>query len=164
MKEILKQYAAYNAWANLKLCEAILSLSPELQQKEVVSSFPNLHLTVLHMWDASSIWWQRMKMQENVVAPSINFRGSTQEAVHGLQQQDRLWEEWVANANDMSLEHVFKYYKTKSEYYKQPVHQVVMQVMNHGTYHRGQIVMMLRQLGFLKIPQTDFVVWCRKRS
>jgi uncharacterized damage-inducible protein DinB len=43
------------------------------------------------------------------------------------------------------------------------MYQVVMQVMNHGTYHRGQIVNMLRQVGQQKIPGTDFILWCRKK-
>jgi len=47
--------------------------------------------------------------------------------------------------------------------YKQPVCQMILHVFNHGTYHRGQLVNMLRQLGIEKIPQTDFIVWSRKK-
>jgi uncharacterized damage-inducible protein DinB len=37
-------------------------------------------------------------------------------------------------------------------------------VLNHGTYHRGQLVNMRRQLGIEKIPQTDFIVWSRSAT
>lgn len=163
MKELLRQYAAYNTWANQKLLELVLTLPPDLQQKEIPSSFSSLHITILHMWDAASIWWQRMKLQEGVTAPSASFNGSTPEAVQGLLQQNKQWEEWLSTANDMTLDHVFSYYNTKREHFKQPTYQVLLHVMNHETYHRGQIVNMLRQLGFEKIPQTDFIVWSRKK-
>jgi len=51
----------------------------------------------------------------------------------------------------------------KGEHFKQPIYKMLLHVFNHGTYHRGQIVNMLRQLGIEKIPQTDFIVWSRKR-
>jgi uncharacterized damage-inducible protein DinB len=41
---------------------------------------------------------------------------------------------------------------------------VFLHVLNHGTYHRGQLVNMLRQLGIEKIPQTDFIVWSRSAT
>lgn len=163
MKELLQQYAAYNSWANQKLCELIATLPEELQKKELSSSFSSLHTLILHMWDAGSIWWQRMKLQEVIIRPSDNFNGGTVEAVQGLLNQDRMWEEWLASATEMGLDHVFSYHNTKREFFKQPIYQVVMQVMNHGTYHRGQIVNMLRQLGQQKIPATDFIVWSRKK-
>ena len=77
--------------------------------------------------------------------------------------QSILWKDWVGNASEMALEHVFQYYNSKKEMFKQPVWQMILHVLNHGTYHRGQLVNMLRQLGIEKIPQTDFVVWSRKK-
>jgi uncharacterized damage-inducible protein DinB len=163
MKELLSQCAAYTTWANQKLAEVIVTLPAELLLKELPSSFNSIHVTLLHMWDAESIWWQRMKLQENIIRPSTNFSGTTQEALQNLQAQNRQWEEWVQSATDMGLDHVFKYYNTKREHFKQPVYQVLLHIMNHGAYHRGQIVNMLRQLGQQKIPPTDFIVWSRKK-
>jgi len=163
MKELLRQLAAYNAWANQKLCEVLITLPEELLKQEMPSSFSSIHLTLLHMWDAESIWWQRMKLQEVVVPPGANFSGRTAEAAQGLLHQNKLWEEWILSQNEMGLEHVFSYYNTKRELFKQPIYQVVLQVMNHGTYHRGQLVNMMRQLGQQKIPQTDFITWSRKK-
>ena len=51
----------------------------------------------------------------------------------------------------------------KREMFKQPVWQMILHVFNHGTYHRGQLINMLRQLGVEKISQTDFIVWSRKK-
>ena len=163
MKELLKQYAAYNFWASQRIIDVVLTLPEEKQLAEIPSSFNSLYKTVLHMWDAESIWWQRMKMQERIIVPSENFKGTLQELAGSLLQQSKQWEEWVGNASDLMLEHVFQYYNNKKEYFKQPVYQMIQHVFNHGTYHRGQLVNMLRQLGVEKIPVTDFIVWSRKK-
>jgi uncharacterized damage-inducible protein DinB len=163
MKEILQQLAAYNIWANALLMEVLKRLPGELQQKEIPSSFNSLQKTVLHMWNAESIWWQRMKLQERVIGPMENFNGKMEDAIEGLTLQNRQWNEWINKAQEHHLEHVFQYKNFKGEQFKQPIYQMLIHLFNHDTYHRGQIVNMLRQLGVEKIPQTDFIVWSRKK-
>ena len=163
MKELLKQYATYNVWASQRIFDVIIALPEEKQLAEVPSSFTSLFKTVLHMLDAENIWWQRMKMQERIAVPSENFTGSFQELANVLLQQSRQWEEWVSSASDLSLDHVFQYYN-KKEHFKMPVYQMIHHVFNHGTYHRGQLITMLRQLGVEKLPQTDFSLWTRVKK
>ncbi|MBD0288544.1 MAG: DNA polymerase, partial [Flavisolibacter sp.] len=43
-------------------------------------------------------------------------------------------------------------------------YQMLLHLFNHGTYHRGQLVNMLRQLEVSPIPQTDFIVWSRRKK
>ena len=121
MKELLKQYAAYNFWASQRIIDVLLTLPEEKQLVEIPSSFNSVYKTVLHMWDAESAWWQRMKMQERIVVPSEKFMGNMQDVANGLLNQSKNWYEWVSNASDLSLEHVFQYYNNKKEYFKQPV-------------------------------------------
>jgi uncharacterized damage-inducible protein DinB len=163
MKELLVQFAAYHLWANEQLLHSILQLPETKQQETLPGSFPSLFKTVLHMWDAESIWWQRLKLQERVTRPSDQYTGNMQELNNQLLQHDRQWLDWITNAGDHQLQHVFQYQNTKRESFKQPVYQVLLHLFNHGTYHRGQLVTMLRELGVDKIPQTDFIVWSRKK-
>jgi uncharacterized damage-inducible protein DinB len=163
MKEILQQLATYNVWANTLLLEAIKKTPEELHQKEVASSFPSLLKTILHMWNAESIWWQRMKLKERITEPKDSFDGNLQDAVEGLMQQCKQWTEWVSNSKDHHLDHVFEYRNFKGEQFKQPIFQMLLHLFNHETYHRGQLVTILRQLGVEKIPQTDFIVWSRRK-
>jgi uncharacterized damage-inducible protein DinB len=161
MKTLLTQFATYHVWANGLLTSNIQKLPPALQTKEVTSSFPTLQATLQHMWDAESIWWQRMKLQEQVVPPSANFSSDTEAVIKGLMEQSRQWADWVQAAHEHMMEHEFIYRNSKKETFKQPVAQVLLQLFNHGTYHRGQLVTMLRQLGVTTIPQTDFIAWSR---
>lgn len=164
MKELLVSYASYNYWANQELIKKVLSLSPDLQEAEVKSSFSSLKATIIHMWDAESIWWQRIKLQENIVVPSLSFHPTTQEAADGLLQQDKDWQNWVQQASLPQLEHVFAYQNSKKEQFKQPIWEMLMHMFNHGTFHRGQLVTILRQLGEEKIPQTDYIHYTRSRK
>jgi uncharacterized damage-inducible protein DinB len=163
MKELLKQLSTYNIWANQKIIDVVLALPEEKQLAEVASSFKSVHTTLLHMWDAESMWWQRMKLHERCIRPSENFKGTTLDAINGLMSQSKLWEGWVANAPDHMLDHVFQYYPNKTELVKMPIYQMLAHVFNHGTYHRGQLINMLRQLGIDKLPQTDFSAWVRRK-
>jgi len=163
MKELLTNLADYNIWANQRLMDTILSLPEEKQKQELPSSFKSIYHTVLHMWDAENIWWQRMKLQERITRPSDNFKGDMKEVVAGLLQQNRQWKDWIASATEPMLDHVFQYYNSKREHFKHPVYLMLQHVFNHGTYHRGQLVNMLRQLGVSKIPGTDFILWGRKK-
>jgi uncharacterized damage-inducible protein DinB len=163
MKELLQQYAAYNFWANQKITDAISLLTEEQLNRDITSSFSSLYKTVLHLWDAESIWWQRVKLQENIEVPSINFSSSFSELQKKLLQQSKQWEEWVNTAGERQLQHVFAYRRNKAEEHKQQVGQALLHLFNHNAYHRGQLITMLRQAGATKIPSTDFNVYLRAK-
>lgn len=163
MKEVFAQYAAYHLWANGLLLALVENLPEEQQTAGIRSSFPSLYKTVLHTLDAESIWWQRLKLQEKITRPSESFTGNFTGLSKQLLQQNRQWIEWIAGANDAALQHEFIYYDSKKNRFKQPVYQMLLHLFNHGTYHRGQIVTMLRQIGVEKIPSTDFIAWSRKK-
>jgi uncharacterized damage-inducible protein DinB len=160
MKELLQQYAAYNAWASKTLFERISKLSEEEINKEIASSFPSIYKTVQHMWLAEEVWFQRLKLVENIELQSDKFTGSFNALSANLTKQSQQWIDWVNTATEPQLTHVFAYVRNK-EQLKQPVYQMLNHVFNHATYHRGQLVTMLRQLGADKIPATDFSAFCR---
>lgn len=164
MKELLQQYAAYTLWANEKMYGAIGQLSETQALHPVNSSFKSIYHTLLHMWDAESAWWQRMKLQEQITVPSSYFVGTTAELHQKMRQQGELWKEWVDNATEAALQHEFIYHNNKREQFKQPIWQMLLHIANHGTYHRGQLVTLLRQLGVEQIPQTDFIVFSRSKK
>ncbi|HEX2683544.1 MAG TPA: DinB family protein [Ferruginibacter sp.] len=163
MKELLQQYAAYNIWATKQLVERISKLDEGDTRKEITSSFPSIYKTMQHMWMAEEVWWQRLKLTENIVLESENFTGSFTDMANIISRQGQLYKDWIDNATEPQLMHVFAYIRNK-EQLKMPVWQMLQHVFNHATYHRGQIVTMLNQLGVDKIPGTDFSTFCRKKG
>src|SRR4051812_4465983 len=105
MKELFLQYAGFNVWANQLLLDAINALPEEKQKQEIESSFNSLYKTVLHMWDAESIWWQRVKLLERLNIPSESFNGDMRKLSDNLLLQDKLWQEWIANTSEQMLQH-----------------------------------------------------------
>jgi uncharacterized damage-inducible protein DinB len=164
MKILLTQYSAYNLWANQQFIDFIEKQPVEIQNQKVENSFPSLCLTLLHMWDAESIWWQRIKLSESIQRPSDTFSGSFSQVSQGLKMQSKQWHDWILGSHEHMFDHEFIYYTSKKEKYKQPVCQVLLHIFNHATYHRGQLVTMLRQLEVGNIPTTDFAFWSRKKS
>lgn len=163
MKQLLKQYAAYNLWANKKLLGRISEFAEELCTREIPSSFTSINKTILHLWDVEQIWWQRLNLAEHVIWPSSAFKGTSQELFSQLLSSSQQWVQWVEKANDVNLEHVFAYQNSKREQFKQPVYEVLQHLFNHQTYHRGQVITMLHTLKVEKIPATDFILFCRSK-
>ena len=160
---MLVQYAAYNLWANGRLIETINNLTDEQIDREIISSFTSIKKTVLHLWDVENIWWQRMKLLEVQVWQSDNYTGSLMELNNNLLAQSKQWKEWIDLATEAALEHEFIYRNSKKDQFKQPVYEMLLHLFNHQTYHRGQLVTMLRQVGVTTIPNTDLISFLRKK-
>ena len=160
MKQIFEQYAAYNYWANQKMIDSILPLPAEIVTRNVQSSFSSLQLTLLHMWNTESVWYQRIKLVENAQMPG-NADNSITQITKGLMQQSLQWQTWVEKSSQAALKHEFIYRNFKNQQFKELVYQVLLHLFNHGTYHRGQLVTMLRQLGVTTLPATDFIIFTR---
>ena len=163
MKKLLAQYAAYNVWANQRITDCINNLPDDQINKEIVSSFPSLYKTMLHLWDSENLWWQRLKLIENVVRPSDGFTGSILELSQHVMLQSKQWKEWIDLATEAALEHEFIYKNSKKDQFKQPVCEALHHLFNHQSFHRGQIITMLRQLEINDIPNTDLIAFLRKK-
>ena len=161
MKELLQLYASYNKWANEKLIARIQSLDDKILNQEFPSSFRSIPLTFLHMLDAEIIWWHRMHFNDPVV-PGTGPKDTTVDFKEALPRQNQQWKNWVIHADSKELTNILCYRNSKLEPFSQPVYEILLHVFNHGTYHRGQIVNLLHQLGVEKIPATDFIVFSRR--
>ena len=161
MKELFISYAAYNKWANELLLNACLNLTKAQNVHIIQSNFKILFATWLHMWDAESIWWQRLQGHEQILIPSKIFSPSMQEIANGMINQNGQWENFMHELNENKLKESFTYKNLKGILFSNEVWKTIHHVMNHSTYHRGQIVTMLRQLGVAQIPQTDYIAFVR---
>ena len=164
MKELLIQYAAYNLWANKILLEKLAQVPKEILHKEMGSSFGGIYKTIVHLMDVESMWWQRLKLQEHVQLPEKDPDENFNELLKKLLALSKQWNDWVNDANEKNLTHVFGYQNTKKEFFKQPVYEMLLHLFNHQTFHRGQIITLLRQNGIDKIPATDFIVFSRSET
>src|SRR5688572_28820033 len=128
MKELLKSIATYHIWANQMIMDLVVSLPEEKHKAEVPSSFNSLYKTILHMWSAESVWWQRITSPDKVVAPQTNFDGTLQDIVNSLELQSQQWLAWVNEMTDESLLELLHYKNLKGEPFAQPLKDVAVHV------------------------------------
>lgn len=153
----------YNAWANHRALDAVSALTAEQFTKPLGSSFSSVRDTLAHIYGAEWIWLERFQGR----APS-SFPDAAQFAdVASL--RDR-WTEhegrqltFVRGLTQDELDRVMEYKTLKFGVYKNPLWQSMQHVVNHGTYHRGQITTMIRQHGAQPLL-TDLMHFYRERA
>jgi uncharacterized damage-inducible protein DinB len=161
MKQLLKQYAEYNAWANNRMLDTIYMLSHEQHHKEIQSSFNSLYKTIFHVCSASTAWMNRVHKKTNITKLEDKFNGSMKELGIAWKEVDESWLHFVNHVNEDSLKEKLHYQNWAGNHFDDELYLIIMQVFNHGTYHRGQLVTMLRQAGAETIPNSDFIAWAR---
>lgn len=155
VKHVIDQYAAYDRWANTRVLER-LSREPEaLCDAPVKSSFPSLRATLLHIRDAEHVWLCR------IMGVPHNWPAETDGALSTLVKHNTRLVEHVHGMQAADLERVCTYHDLKGNAHGQPAWQMLMHCFNHASYHRGQVVTMMRQLGLEGIPALDLVVYQR---
>ena len=158
----LLRYTTYNLWANDKILSLIKSrMTNELLDKEINSSFPSLRKTIYQIWDAEYHWLRRLNGESLLDWPSKNFNGEFSLAIEKILSIDKDFILYTENLSEEKASSPFTYKNIEGKTFTNPVWESVMHCMNHSTYHRGQAVTMLRQLGVTEIPSTDFISFCR---
>ena len=153
----------YNYWARDRLLEAVAALTPEQFTRPLGNSFSSIRDTIAHICDAESIWLRR-------------WRG---EQPQGFQKPDRIADlaaarkEWAGLEREMremaetlgpeGVERIFEYKDFRGAARSDVFWQMLQHVVNHGSYHRGQVTTMLRQLGAAPARYMDLIVYYRER-
>lgn len=161
MKELLQQYTAYNVWANQRITDLVRTLTEEQVQQDINSSFRSIYKTLLHSWNAEAAWWRRINNLPQDNLPFNTFTGTVTGLCDEFLKQSQAWKDWAATVTDEALQQQLTYQNFAGEQFTQPVYQVVLHVVNHATFHRGQLITMFRQVGVEKLFSTDFTMYCR---
>ncbi len=161
MNYSLHQHLSYNIWANGKLAEFILKADENIFDKEVKSSFPSLRKTTLHIWDAEFVWLRRLQGESLNEFPSKNFTGNRENVINGwLSSSKNLHDYVIAQGSDYGLKKItFK--NMKGDEFCNTVEEIMMHVVNHGAFHRGQLVTILRELDYTQLGSTDLITFMR---
>ncbi|MGG1575279.1 DinB family protein [Fictibacillus sp. NRS-1165] len=153
----------YHLWANKKWFEHLKMLPEEKVKQEIKSVFPSLMDTLVHMLKTDLIWlW--------------TITGRTyEETIHSLNE----WNEKLEGVTLIEIEKLFMEISSDYKRYlngigdplqmvtishpkfgeaKAPLQDFILHVVNHGTYHRGNLTAMLRQMGEAG-ASTDYIFY-----
>jgi len=144
----IRELAAFDAWANGRLFDAAARLTAEQLARPVTSSFASLQETLAHVVAEEWIWLQRCR------------GASPPETPPGLSLKEVLAERqaFLRGLGDEMLEREVAFRSLEGHPRRQTLRDMLVHVVNHSTYHRGQASTILRQLGGVA-PETDFVVF-----
>lgn len=163
IKSMLEDYAAFNVWANTEIVNWLKTKPLDLMEQELASSFPNLKMTLLHIWGAEKIWLERLQGESPTVILFQTFTGSTEEVFEGLLQMSAAFQRHVQTESIEDLERISDFRLINGTEDRQARAGMIHHCMNHSTYHRGQIVTMARSLGLTDPPSTDYMRYLRVR-
>lgn len=150
----------YLAWATQLTLDAVKKISPAEFEKDRGSSHGGIKGTLLHIFRADALWFSRVagepfaKISDIVVPDSLEAL-----ELEWMKLLDR-WAKWVGQLQPNQFGIEIGYTNSEGVSYRTPLWQIVMQVVNHSTHHRGQVVAMLRQAG-AKAPATDLIIYYR---
>lgn len=153
----------YNAWANRRSLAAAAKLSPEQFKEPLGSSFSSVRDTLAHIWGAEWIWLERFEGRSPASLPETSqFATADALGERWLELEARLLH-FVRGLSADDLNREIEYKTLKFGAYRNPLWQSMQHVVNHGSYHRGQVTTMLRQLGAQPIL-TDLMHFYRERQ
>lgn len=152
---LARNYASYNSWANKTLVNWLRTKPAELLVQEVPSSFPTIQATLQHIWQAQCYWLGILRKDEDPRASLQPVTPTLDEVLDGIVAQSQEMADFIET---MVEEQVNEPVRVVNPWFECnfPAFEYVMQVMNHGTYHRGQVTTMGRHLGFTDAPMTDY--------
>jgi len=137
----------YNAWANHRALSGAEKLSVEQFTQPMGSSFASVRDTLAHICGAEWIWLERFQGRSPAALPSAGqFPEINALREHWLEQEQHLLN-FVRGLTQSDLDRELEYKTLKFGVYRNPLWQSMLHVINHGTYHRGQVTTLLRQLG-----------------
>jgi uncharacterized damage-inducible protein DinB len=159
----LKLLHAFNSWATNRIFNACETMSSEDYHRDLKASHKSIHLTMVHMVGAEKIWLARW-----LGTPDQSFL--SEKEAPDLATLRALWEktgfetaQFLGTMSDKKLLGTFTMKTLKGEQVTHTYWQAFQHVVDHSTYHRGQVVAMMRQLG-TPPPSTGLITFYRETA
>lgn len=152
----LEQLLDYHYWSQERVFHAVESLSAEQFTRELGNSFASVRDTLAHIHSAECAWyarWQNQSPPALETFPDLESlrQASRKQEVRMRELLERLGQDGVNNAMEYTS-------RLDGKQHKSLFWEMFQHLINHGTYHRGQVTMMLRLLEAKPIS-TDLILF-----
>jgi uncharacterized damage-inducible protein DinB len=154
----------YHYWARDRMFDAIDPLTPEQFTRDLGNSFRSVRDTVAHIYAAELIWYSRWQghsptslMSADQFPDAATLRRTWVELEQGVRA-------FLAGLDEAGVARVMAYTLLSGLSSASPFWQLLQHVVNHASYHRGQVTTMLRQLGAAPAKSCDLVTFYRERA
>lgn len=141
---------AYNRWANRRLLVAASLLSRDDFSRDLHASFDSVRGTFIHLLWGEALWLQFWKDGTRIQDPGPGEFPTVAEIEAAWDRIEKEQQEFAAGLTD---ERMAENRTVRDQTYT--LGELVQHLLNHSTYHRGQVAVLLRQIGH-KPPATDY--------
>jgi uncharacterized damage-inducible protein DinB len=153
------ELTGYINWADNLIITWLMQINDEQWSQPAVSSFGSVRETAIHIVSAKKIWMDMWTNAPEKVYLSSVFNGTKSELIE-------IWKKTSADLKDFidgfPVESYLKEIvirKPNAELSKMEFRKTFPHMVNHATYHRGQLVTLLRQAGFSNFENTDLFTY-----
>jgi len=151
----------YHYWARDRLLDAVATLTPEQYTRDLGSSFKSVRETVTHVYAAEWAWHERWQGRSpTALLPADQFPdlAALRNAWAELEVKMR---DFIAAIGEQGTSRVIEYKLLSGQAGASPLWQMLQHVVNHASYHRGQVTTMLRQMGTPPAKPMDMIAYYR---
>jgi uncharacterized damage-inducible protein DinB len=155
--EVRKLYD-YNKWANRRIVDACRSVDATAFTKNLGNSFSSLRDTLAHIVGAEWVWlerWQRRSPKKLLASEEFPDLATIESRWAEI---ERGQDAFLARLTDELMRERIAYQNFKGETWEYSLGAMLQHLVNHSTYHRGQVVTLVRQLGG-KPLSTDYLLY-----
>ena len=160
----LQTLVEYHYWARDRVLEAVEALTPEEFTRDLGNSFKSVRDTLVHCVGADWVWRSRWEgTSPAALFDAAGFADVASVRERWTEEEQRL-RAFLDRLGEDGLERTFEYRMFDGTPSAQPFWQALQHLVNHGSYHRGQITTMLRQLGAAGPKPTDLIAFYRLKN
>ena len=154
----------FHYWARDRVLEAAAHLTPEQYTRDLGSSFRSIRDTLVHLLSADSNWLKRWRgtSPTSMLDPGDYPDVATLRTAWTAQETEI--RALLASMDDRSVMRAMDYKTLDGRPFTSAFWEMLHHVVNHGTYHRGQVQTMLRQLGASPARSVDLITYYRERN
>ena len=160
----LMRLVEFNYWARDRVLAAVGALSAEQYTRDLGNSFRSVRDTLVHVYSAEWVWLQRWQGASPTSPLSVDDYPDLETLTRAWHLLERDLREFVGALDVAGVEKVHDYRLLSGQPGRSVLWQMVQHVVNHGTYHRGQVTTMLRQLGAAAPKSTDLITFYREMT
>ena len=161
--EMLQLLFQYNLWADRRTLDTCSALTSEQFTRNLGSSHSSVRDTLAHICGAEWSWNERLEGRTPSRLPTSDTFPDFAAVRAKLEEMDRHYVDLTSRLTPQDLQRVLHYKNFAGEDYSTPLWQILHQLSNHATYHRGQVATQLRQLGAKPIS-TDLIGYYREQA
>lgn len=163
MKDELAALFEYNRWADDRLIASIRVLTPEQYVRQPAADCRSVHGTLIHMADATLIWVRRLQGETVTGRADESSLPALEDAVRFLDRSHQAAAGLQTTLTPEGLAGELSYADLQGQLRGLPVWAVLRHIVNHSSYHRGQIAARLIDAG-IEPPLLDLALWAVQRA